>query len=382
MRVLGISLDRQLLNASSVPQTRQLAYFSGHAAEILVLAAGKAESINPRPGLKITAVGGRNKIACLLHCLEILWKMRDCERFDIVTTQDVLFAGLLGFVFARLAGIPLVVQLHGNYLDNPLWTKQRVLNHVTGWLGKSVLRRSDGVRCVSERIRRQVIEEFGVRPEKTISLPICTDLSTFSPEGERAGVAPFVLFVGRLIEEKSPLLFGEVLIPLMKKYPDIMAIVGGQGELDAAMRGQFEAAQLSSRVHFLGHLPARELAKWYRSSLCVVHTAAWEGWGMPMIEAMACGCPVVTTDTGCAGEAVRDGETGVVVPINDVEGLRRAVEYLYRNPQQRKKLSERAVEEAQRWSFGARVKDQVRFYEQIINQTAHPRYWGWRPGRC
>jgi glycosyltransferase involved in cell wall biosynthesis len=381
MRILSISLDRQIL-VPSVPQNRQVAYFSGHTAHILILSPGKRESIRPTPSLTITRIGGKNKVACFFRTLQILWEMRGRSRFDIVTTQDVLFAGLLGLLFARLERIPLVVQLHGNYLDNPLWINQRLLNHLTGRVGNLVLRRSDGVRCVSDRIRRQVIKDFGVRPEKTISLPICTDLSIFSPDGGRAGGAPFVLFVGRLIEEKSPLLFCEVLIPLMKRYPDLMAAVGGQGELQVVMQRQFDEGGLLSRVLFLGQLPAQELAKWYRSSICLLHTAAWEGWGMPMIEAMACGCPVVTTDTGCAREAVRDGENGIVVPVNDVAGMRHAVERLYRDPKERKKLSEKAAEEAQKWSFSARVKEQVKFYERIINQTAPPRHWGWRTGRC
>ena len=87
-----------------------------------------------------------------------------------------------------------------------------------------------------------------------------------------------------------------------------------------------------------------------------------------MIEAMACGCVVVTNDTGCAGEAVRDGETGVVVEGHRASFVE-AVLRLIGNQTERTQLQEAGLKEAKEWSEGAQIQKISTFYEHIANKT-------------
>lgn len=367
MKLLSISLDPTMLDAWSSAANRQRAYFPTQPVEILVMKSGPSRTVELAPNITAMSPGGSSNVVALLRSFAWLWKHRR-DGFDIVVSQDASFTGAGAWFFSRIAKIPFAVQLHGDYLDNPLWIKQRFLNRLVNPVSKWILRRADGVRCVSERLRKQAISQFHIKPERCISLPICTSLKLFSPDGDREAGGPFVLFVGRLIEEKEPFLFCEAMIPLMREMPDLTVVFAGEGVLRTKLEEKCAAEKVSDRVRFVGQLSPAQLARWYRSSVCLVHTAAWEGWGMPMIEAMACGCPVVTTDSGCAGEAVLDQKNGIVVPVGDVEGLRNGTHRLLREADFRERLSAAAVNESAHWSFEARAHEQADFYERIIKR--------------
>lgn len=149
---------------------------------------------------------------------------------------------------------------------------------------------------------------------------------------------------------------------ILKKYPDVNISIAGDGVLRGEMEEMYRKSGLLSRVNFLGMVDHRSLVSLYQSSFCYLHTADWEGWGMPMIEAMATGCPVVTTDTGCAGEAIRHNETGLVTSINDEDALVAEVERLLDDDRLWKNLSKQGIIEAQQWSFSVLARKNMEWY--------------------
>ncbi len=369
MKILSISMDRTICDPTSSAARRQVAYFQDHEVRIIVLASGSHADIVLAPGIIVECVGGTSKPIVFIRALLRMFTLSRTEKFQIITSQDASYSGFCAWFFSRLQHIPLVVQLHGNYLDNPLWIKQKRSHVILNGISKWIVRRAEGVRCVSERLRRQVVIDFSVPADRTVSMPIYTDLSVFAPSGERKGDGPYILFVGRLHEEKEPFLLCDVMIPLLQEDKDLKLVIAGTGHLRDAIEQRFVAVGLQKQVLFVGHLSSDELAIWYRSAVCLLHPSSWEGWGMVMIEAMACGCPVVTTDTGCAGEAVQNEKNGFVVPIGDVSGLRKSVQYLLNNEVMRKRFSEAAVIEAARWNFADHAKDQVQYFSQVIQSV-------------
>jgi glycosyltransferase involved in cell wall biosynthesis len=366
MNILSLCLDRNLADPKFVGTMRQVEYYRGHQAKVYILETGAPAELRVE-NVQTIIPGGANKMVVLLRTLRALFFTT--KQFDLVIAQDVLFIGFLGYVIALRHGARLITQVHGDYLDNPRWLTERKGNYLRNAIGKFVLRHSDGVRCVSKKIVDDLHDRLQVPAEKMLSAPIGTDLSMFTPEGERADIgAPYVLFVGRLLPEKSPFLFGEVLIPLMKERADLHAVFAGDGPLRVELETQFVHAGFGERVHFLGHVGGADLAKYYRAARVMLHTAAWEGWGMPMVEALACGCPVVTTDTGCAGEAVVDGVNGIVVPIDDVALLRQATAALLTDDQLYAKLHLAGPDAAAEWSFEALSKRIRSWYETIGTQ--------------
>ena len=363
MNILAIGLDPLLLDPASVSMKRQHAYYRGHDATILVLRSGKSVSWTEGT-IRTQSYGGGGKAGVLFHAIRGL--LGEKKQYDIVIAQDVLWCGLLAYFITRVHGGKLVTQLHGNYLDNPQWINEKPANIFLNKVGKFILHKSAGVRCVSRKIQDQVVAQFGYPKERTIANPIGTDLTLFTPEGVAISTPErFVIFAQRLIAEKSPMHYVSIMLDLMKKYPDLHAVIAGEGNLKKEMQDAFTKAGIAHRAHFLGHVGLAQLAMYYRKAICLLHTAGWEGWGMPMIEAMACGAPVVSTDTGCAGEVVIDDRNGFVLAIDDVEGMRIKTEELVNNEALRMKFSASAKVDAQAASFASLSVQLHDWYEQI-----------------
>jgi D-inositol-3-phosphate glycosyltransferase len=369
MRVLSFSVDPALADSSSRAFVRQARYFSEHNADIVVLTTGERAHVS-LGGIRVFASGGSSRPHAALRVFKKLFELRK-EQYDFALAQDVFFTGFFAYLYARVRRIPLVVQMHGNDLDNPLWRDSSFEHRILNVFGKWLARRADGIRVVNTRLVRYCTEVIGIAPSRVASIPIGTDLSVFTPDGPRAAEGRFVLFVGRLIPEKSPLLFCEIMTTLLKKDLDLRAVIAGGGDTNGNLRPDMEEiflrAGVQDRVLFLGTIDGEKLSAWYRSSICMVHTAAWEGWGMPMIEALACGCPVVTTDTGCAGEAVVDNVHGFVVPIGDTENLVAKTRLLCEDEALRARFSAAAVQDAARWSVDVLSRRLIDFYRRIAS---------------
>lgn len=116
-----------------------------------------------------------------------------------------MYAGLVGLFIAKVFKIPLYVQVHGDHLDNERWFKSKVgkFNRLMNVVGKYILKRGDQVRAVSERLRKQLISNYNLDPEKIISIPIGTDLAKFAPN-ENVKRQKTIAFAQRLILEKCP----------------------------------------------------------------------------------------------------------------------------------------------------------------------------------
>lgn len=363
-QILSIGRDLTIFTPGSPLATRFSEYDTSHTFTHIVMATGPAKTITIGQST-IVAPGGQTFVGAFLRAL---WAARAQTRttaFTLVTTQDVLYAGLVGYLAARRGKLPLYVQLHGDYLDNPKWFASKVgyFNRLMNVVGKFILKRATAVRAVSNRLKTELVTKFGIPSGRIVSIPIGTDLSIFAaaPARERTNE---ILFVGRLLPEKEPLLFARVAVTLLQAHPDLTVGIAGDGMLREELHKYFAAHKLDGRVTFYGAVDQKTLAPLYAASFCYVHTAPWEGWGMPMVESMAAGCPVVTTDSGCAGEAIRHGETGLVTPVGDADALVAAVKLLLEDRQLWERIVTAGRVEAVRWSAETLSEKLMRWYGQ------------------
>ena len=160
------------------------------------------------------------------------------------------------------------------------------------------------------------------------------DVETYRPPADRLaafaatglpgkfGIGTF----GRVRRQKGVDLFVEAACRLLPKYPDFTAVVIGFVSVDnrlfvEGLKQRIAAAGLSDRIRFLGELPIEEVPLWYQRISIYVFASRVEGFGLTMLEAMAAGDAVVATRAGSAETVIADGETGVLAPIDDVDGL-------------------------------------------------------------
>ena len=222
--------------------------------------------------------------------------------------------------------VPVVVHVHGplamfeEYMGWP--AKDSRFSQVGTFMEGFTIKRADALMACSTSVARLVERYYGV-PWESIDVVHCgVDTDVFHPGPDQATPArPTVLFVGSVVENKGAQVVVEAVIKLRKKYPDIRLLMVGKG-------GPSLMEQLTERIHnegaepnveFLGFIDLEKLPAYYRSAhVFCSPSAEYEGFGQVYLEAMACGCPVVASTAGGAPEAVVQGETGLLVPPNDV----------------------------------------------------------------
>ena len=154
-----------------------------------------------------------------------------------------------------------------------------------------------------------------------------------APAVKPASDHPVILYVGRLKRYKGIELGFEAVRQLRAKYPTIeYAIVGG-GDYLPELKRQVAALGLGGHVSFRGFVTHAEKVALMQRAAVLIYTSPKEGWGLSVVEANACGTPVVASDAPGLRESVKNGETGFLVPHGDVSALAQRIDQLLSDPE-------------------------------------------------
>ncbi len=240
---------------------------------------------------------------------------------------DVFF-GAVGALPLMDVGSPSVITVHdlAIYRNAGWFPARQPLS--TRWVVPSSLSRADRVIAVSSNTARDAEELFGVPRSRIAVVPhgVSQGLRPMSAE-ELAPVRErfrlperFVLFVGTIEPRKNLLTLLEAWA-MMGDRPDLV-IVGGWGWNYEPIRERI--SRLGDKVHHLDAVEPTELPAIYNLARVLAHPAWYEGFGLPPLEAMACGTPVVVSDSSSLPEVV--GDAGLVVAAGDADAWRKALE--------------------------------------------------------
>lgn len=164
-----------------------------------------------------------------------------------------------------------------------------------------------------------------------------TAITTTSPD---IPPRPWLLFVGQLTTRKGYDLAIECLPSIIAAYPQAsLLIVSGinQAQREHTMQLAHKLG-VAEHIHILGYLPDDELINLYRSSDALLFPTRFEGFGLPLLEAMAAECPIITTDIPVVNEIVQNGENGILVPYGNAAALAQATIRLLNNDALRSQL--------------------------------------------
>jgi glycosyltransferase involved in cell wall biosynthesis len=220
------------------------------------------------------------------------------------------------------------------------------------------VRRADRVLAVSEETKRDLIERYGADERKVVVTPNGVD-ETFSPEGPARNGRPYLLFVGALQPRKDPVVAIEALA---LADPDLaLVLVGPDKGAAAEARRSVARLGLTGRVEFAGHVEKQELAALYRGAEALVFPSRYEGFGLPVLEAMASGTPVVATSAGAIPEVA--GDAAVLVrpgdPVALADGIERALA-------ERDRLIRAGLERARLYSWTTTAERTVAVYRELL----------------
>jgi len=164
------------------------------------------------------------------------------------------------------------------------------------------------------------------------------DTERFSPPSDKSdavravGLDPSLRYVGcfgRIRHQKGTDIFVDAMIALLPKYPQWSAVMTGRTTVEhqgfqRELEDRIGAAKLSDRIRFVGEQP--DVVPWYKALSLFVAPQRWEGFGLTPLEAMSTGVPVVAADAGVFSELISVGKTGALVPVDDLEAIKAAIE--------------------------------------------------------
>lgn len=210
------------------------------------------------------------------------------------------------------------------------------------------------VACVSRAVADEAIRGFGVAASKIEVVPNGVD-PFFSPGGVEA--SDYILFTGTLEPRKGLEDLLEVWLSLPEPKPRLV-LCGG--------RGWHVRIPEHPRIEVTGYVSRERLRELYRNALLFVYPSHHEGFGIPPLEAMACGAPVIATRTGAIPDFA-DGAAELIEPGN-VAALRRAMIQLLRDPNRREQLRVAGAERARLWSWDAAAETMTRLVEEAARR--------------
>ena len=272
-----------------------------------------------------------------------------------------------------------VVTVHDlSFLRHPEMADPRLVRYLASSVPETV-RKADVLTADSAFTKGEIVDLLGVPPEKIVVVyggvsarfqpvsdaDVLTEVRTHYglPEG-------FLLSVTRIEARKNiPRLLEayRILVDRSKiKMPLILA--GGRGwGYDEAMR-QREALGLTDRVHQLGHVPDDDLPALMSAATVFVYPSLYEGFGLPPLEAMACGTPVVASSAPCLAEVL--GDAALLAPPDDSEALAEALAQTIGDADLRAGLRKRGLRRAQQFSWQAAAKQLVSAYHLAAGSSS------------
>jgi mannosyltransferase len=206
------------------------------------------------------------------------------------------------------------------------------------WITRWLIRRMDAIIATSAISasflkREAIVVMHGVDAERYA--PSADRAAAFAESGlpGRYAIGCF----GRVRAQKGTDVFVEAMCALLPRYPDFAAVIVGaitpdQSAFADGLKAQIAAAGLQARIVMTGELPIEQVERWFRRLTIYAFTSRNEGFGLTLIEAMSVGAALVASRAGAAELVVEDGTSGVLVPPDDVDALRAALEPLMRDP--------------------------------------------------
>ncbi|WP_119418799.1 glycosyltransferase [Desertibaculum subflavum] len=189
--------------------------------------------------------------------------------------------------------------------------------------------RADGIITVCRALKDRLVE-LGAAPDKIRVLRNGVDLAMFRPADRAAARAALglrrtaLVSVGHLIERKGH----DLVIAALPELPDTDLLIAGDGPEERSLRAQAERLQVADRVRFLGRLAHRQLREVYEAADLLVLASSREGWANVLLEAMACGTPVLASNVWGTPEVIEAPEAGELMDERSAAGVARGVRRL------------------------------------------------------
>jgi glycosyltransferase involved in cell wall biosynthesis len=234
--------------------------------------------------------------------------------------------------------------------------------------------RSEKIIAVSHNTKKEIIKYAGINENKIV----VTHLSANNfPQNdienekkfleEKYGInTEYLLFVGMIEPRKNINLIIEALGKITDKSVKLV-IVGKKGWMVDDLFEEIKVKKLENRVIFTGFVPDEELELFYKNAKVFLYPSLYEGFGIPVLEAMKAGCPVITSNISSLPEVA--GDAAIQIKPQNSEELVNAIDSITKDKNMRNELIEKGLENAEKFSWGTTAKQTLEIFHQLGKQN-------------
>lgn len=286
--------------------------------------------------------------------------------YDILNAHFAVPSGPTGVALSKIFNRPQVLTIIGADIYDPTKRLSPSNNVLLHRVVNSVLNSSTQIIAISEDIKRRTQQHYDCRTDIHVihyglvppRFEVKSRAELGIPEGDTV-----LISIGRLIRRKA---LGDVLLALSKLDADrYRLLIIGEGPEEERLRDLAARLGLSSRVDFLGAIWGEEKFQYLAAADMFVLPSVHEGFGLVFLEAMHCGLPVIASCTGGQTDFLKDGETGFLVPVGDVDTLADRIQQLGGDGALRKRISQFNKEYVKRF----RIDEVARRYEDLFSRV-------------
>lgn len=308
-----------------------------------------------------------------------LWTQGGLAFECFIRPPDVLFVPAHTIPVIRRPKLKTVVTVHDvgfqKFLEQYQYRWWRLYG---GRISNYAARAATHVIAVSESTKRDLIENLQVKPSKITVIYEGVSHEIFRQQFNNLAMeqlrrkyninGKYLLFVGTVQPRKN-------LVRLIEAFqrtlhspnpPNSLTIVGKRGWLADEIYAAPKKFGVEDRVKFLGYVPTDDVISLMNGAAAFVFPSLYEGFGLPVLEAMACGCPVVTSNISSLPEVA--GEAGILVDPHSVEDIARGItEVLRLDENQRRALIEKGIKQARKFTWEKTARETLGAFRQVFH---------------
>ncbi len=272
--------------------------------------------------------------------------------------------GFVSLIFRKQYNIPYIISLRGS--DVPGYSDRFIflynfLKPLVKFIWNNaaeVVSNSEGLRDLARKTDNR--QDFGI-------IYNGVDIETFKPAPEARPNDKFIITNGasRITARKGYGYLIEAVNRLQKKYPNLLAKIMGEGDDKKRLEGLVKNLELENNVQLLGRIHRDKLAPYYQEASLFVMPSLNEGMSNAMLEALASGLPIITTETGGTKELVKDRTNGLIINMKDAEDMAQKISLLIDNLELRNKMAVANRELAKTMSWGSVANQYFDLYKNV-----------------
>ena len=229
-----------------------------------------------------------------------------------------------------------------------------------------MIKRASGIITISRSSQKDIQKIYKTKAPIQITYPGCKKITNEDPLiFTKAKITkPYILTVGTIEPRKNLKILLKALSTIKEDIPNLQwVIVGKKGWGYRGFMKEIQKSKFVSDIIIVDYIKEAELTSLYKKAQAMVYPSLYEGFGLPPLEAMQCGCPVICSNTSSLPEVV--GDAGITFCPENVTELKHALYQVLTDKKIRLEMSKKGLEQAQKFSWDKCAKQTINFFKQL-----------------